>query len=100
MSIVPAGAGVGWVLANWVDRAPRWLWTVAGAYLMFKAGLTVMAGAFIWLLGRRPSFVDELPEVGWGWALNVATYMGLGIWVTIYAHRKGSQTIVDGRMKS
>jgi hypothetical protein len=98
MSIVPAGGGAAWVLANWLDRLPRWLWTAVGAFLMFNAGSVVMAGAFAWLLERQPSFADELPEVGWRWVLNVGLYLGLGVWVTAYAYRKGAtQTIaVDG----
>jgi len=85
-----------WMLSNWIDRVPRWLYAAAGAFLMFKAGLTVMAGLFAWVLERRPSFADELPDVGWGWALNVATFLGLGVWMTIYAHRKGTtQPVAD-----
>ena len=78
------------MLANWIDRLPRWLWTAVGAFLMFKAGSVVMAGAFVWLLERQPSFVDELPEVGWPWALNVGIYLGLGVWMTAYAYRQGA----------
>lgn len=84
MSIIPAGASALVALFYW----PRWVYAALGGFALFKAGSTLMAGAFSWLLHRDPSFLDRMPEPGWPWSVNLALYSIGGVWLMVYAYRK------------
>jgi len=83
LSITLGGSGLA-ALFYW----PRWVYAALGGFALFKAGSTVMAGAFAWLLHRDPSFLDRIPQPGWPWAVNVALYSIGGVWLTVHAYRK------------
>lgn len=75
MSVLPAGtSGLGF-LFNW----PRWLYSVIGAFAMFKLGNVVMAGAVSFAYHHDPTSLEILPVPGWQWYLNIGFWLVGGI---------------------